>query len=173
MALDATIGDSLVLGHDMLGSMRNVGPLHSTRPGQAGFMVLKSTIPSVLIETAFISNPDEERKLRDRAFQQRMAKSIFNGLKRSAPRLLARRGAGSESVRAAAPVHVPISPTQTVQSVPESHGREHVVKPGETLSAIARLYDIHVETLRFLNDIQGSDLAVGTKLQVPARSGEL
>jgi len=44
---------------------------------------------------------------------------------------------------------------------------------GETLSAIARLYDIHVETLRFLNGIQGNDLAVGTKLLVPARSSEL
>jgi LysM repeat protein len=102
-----------------------------------------------------------------------MAKSIFSGLKRAAPRLLARLGTGSEAMLATTPVHVPISPTQTVQSVPESHGREHVVKPGETLSAIARLYDIHVETLRFLNGIQSSDLAVGTKLQVPARSGEL
>jgi N-acetylmuramoyl-L-alanine amidase len=173
MALDATIGDSLVLGHDMLGSMRAVGPLHSTRPGQAGFMVLKSTIPSVLIETAFISNPDEERKLRDRGFQQRMAKSIFSGLKRSTPRLIARRGTGNEAVRAAAPAHASIPSTQTAQAVPASGAREHIVKPGETLSAIARLYDIHVEALRFLNGIQGSDLAVGTKLQVPSRGGEL
>jgi len=173
MALDATIGDSLVLGHDMLGSMRSVGPLHSTRPGQAGFMVLKSTIPSVLIETAFISNPDEERKLRDRGFQQRMAKSIFSGLKRSTPRLIARRGTGNEAMRATAPAHASIPSTQTAQAVPASGAREHIVKPGETLSAIARLYDIHVEALRFLNGIQGSDLAVGTKLQVPSRGGEL
>ena len=172
MALDATIGDSLVLGHDMLGSMRTVGPLHSTRPGQAGFMVLKSTIPSVLIETAFISNPDEERKLRDRSFQQRMAKSIFSGLNPSAPRLLARRGAGSEALRATAPVPAPIPSTQAVQAAPASHGREHVVKSGETLSAIARLYDIHVDALRFLNDIRSNDLPVGLKLRIPARSGD-
>jgi N-acetylmuramoyl-L-alanine amidase len=170
---DATIGDSMVLGGDMLGSMRSVGPLHSARVGQAGFMVLKSPIPSVLIETAFISNPEEERKLRDRAFQQRMARSIFSGLKRAAPRLLARLGTSHETMRATAPASAPIPSTQAAQAVPLSHGREHVVKPGETLSAIARLYDIHVETLRFLNGIQGSDLAVGTKLQVPARSGEL
>ena len=173
MALDATIGDSLVLGHDMLGSMRTVGPLHSTRPGQAGFMVLKSTIPSVLIETAFISNPEEERKLRDRNFQQRMAKSIFSGLKRSSPRLVARRGAGNVAVRATAPAHAPVSSTQSAQTVPTSGAREHVVKAGETLSAIARLYDIHVDALRFLNGIQGSDLAVGTKLLVPKRGSEL
>ena len=172
MALDATIGDSLVLGHDMLGSMRTVGPLHSTRPGQAGFMVLKSTIPSVLVETAFISNPDEERKLRDRSFQQRMAKSIFSGLKRSAPRLLARRGAGNEALRATAPVPAPIPSTPAVQAAPASHAREHVVKSGETLSAIARLYDIHVDALRFLNDIRSNDLPVGLKLRIPARSGD-
>jgi N-acetylmuramoyl-L-alanine amidase len=172
MSLDATIGESLVLGHDMLGTMRTVGPLHSTRPGQAGFMVLKSTIPSVLIETAFISNPDEERKLRDRNFQQRMAKSIFNGLKRSVPRLLARRGTGYETIRATAPVSAPLTSTQAAQDLTVSRGQEHVVKSGETLSAIARMYDIHVDVLRFLNDIHNNDLPVGLKLHIPARSGD-
>ena len=169
---DATIGDSMVLGLDMLGPMRDVGPLHSVRVGQAGFMVLKSPIPSVLIETAFISNPDEERKLRDRTFQQRMAKSIFSGLKRAAPRLLARRGAGNEAVRAMAPASAPMPTSQAIQALPASLGREHVVKSGETLSAIARLYDIHVEALRFLNDIRSNDLPVGLKLRIPARSGD-
>ncbi|MEK7759615.1 MAG: N-acetylmuramoyl-L-alanine amidase, partial [Pseudomonadota bacterium] len=169
---DATIGDSMVLGLDMLGPMRDVGPLHSVRVGQAGFMVLKSPIPSVLIETAFISNPDEERKLRDRTFQQRMAKSIFSGLKRAAQRLLARRGAGNEAVRAMAPASAPMPTSQAIQALPASLGREHVVKSGETLSAIARLYDIHVDALRFLNDIRSNDLPVGLKLRIPARSGD-
>ena len=169
---DATIGDSMVLGLDMLGPMRDVGPLHSVRVGQAGFMVLKSPIPSVLIETAFISNPDEERKLRDRTFQQRMAKSIFSGLKRAAPRLLARRGAGNEAVRAMAPASAPMPTSQAIQALPASLGREHVVQSGETLSAIARLYDIHVDALRFLNDIRSNDLPVGLKLRIPARSGD-
>ena len=169
---DATIGDSMVLGLDILGPMRDVGPLHSVRVGQAGFMVLKSPIPSVLIETAFISNPDEERKLRDRTFQQRMAKSIFSGLKRAAPRLLARRGAGNEAVRAMAPASAPMPTSQAIQALPASLGREHVVQSGETLSAIARLYDIHVDALRFLNDIRSNDLPVGLKLRIPARSGD-
>ncbi len=172
LAKDATIGDSLMLGGDMLGPMRVVGPLHSARVGQAGFMVLKSPIPSVLIETAFISNPDEERKLRDRNFQQSMAKSIFSGLKRSTPRLLARRGAGHETMRAAAPTPTPIPSTQATQALTVSRGQEHVVKAGETLSAIARLYDIHVDVLRFLNDIRSNDLPVGLKLRIPARSGD-
>jgi N-acetylmuramoyl-L-alanine amidase len=115
----------------------------------------------VLIETAFISNPEEERKLRDRAFQRSMAKSIFSGLKRAAPRLLARRGTGNEALRATAPVSAPI---------PSTH--EHIVQRGETLSAIARLYDIHVDALRFLNDIHDNNLPIGLKLRIPARSGD-
>lgn len=170
---DATIGDSMVLGGDMLGSMRSVGPLHSARVGQAGFMVLKSPIPSVLIETAFISNPEEERKLRDRAFQRRMAKSIFYGLKQAAPRLLARRGVGNEVLRATAPASsAPAPSTQAVQAAPLNQAHEHVVKRGETLSAIARLYDIHVDALRFLNDIHDNNLPIGLKLRIPARSGD-
>jgi N-acetylmuramoyl-L-alanine amidase len=172
MSLDATIGDSLVLGGDMLGSLRDVGPLHSSRPGQAGFMVLKSTIPSVLIETAFISNPAEERKLRDRSFQRRIAKSIFSGLKRAAPRLLARRGAGNEAMRATAPASGPTSSMRAVQVMPANQALEHVVKRGETLSAIARRYDIHVDALRFLNDIHDNNLPIGLKLRIPARSGD-
>lgn len=168
---DATIGDSLMLGRDILGPMQVVGPLHSARVGQAGFMVLKSPIPSVLIETAFISNPEEERKLRDKGFQQRMARSIFNGLKRAAPRLLARRGWGGETVRATAPA--PLVPAQPVPVQPVvAATREHIVKSGETLSAIARLYDIHVDALRFLNDLRDNDLPVGFKLRIPARNGD-
>ena len=169
---DATIGDSLMLGRDMLEPMQVVGPLHSARVGQAGFMVLKSPIPSVLIETAFISNPEEERKLRDKGFQQRMARSIFSGLKRAAPRLLARRGWGGETFRAAAPPEAPLSPVQPASTQPVGVSREHIVKAGETLSAIARLYDIHVDALRFLNDLRDNDLPVGFKLRIPARNGD-
>lgn len=167
---DATIGDSLMLGQDILEPMRSVGPLHSARVGQAGFMVLKSPIPSLLIETAFISNPEEERKLRNKAFQQRMARSIFNGLKRAAPRLLARRGGGGETVRVAAPA--PLPPAHTSPAATQITSHEHIVKAGETLSAIARLYDIHVDALRFLNDIRDNDLPVGYKLRIPARNGD-
>ena len=167
---DATIGDSLMLGRDILGPMQGVGPLHSARVGQAGFMVLKSPIPSVLIETAFISNPEEERKLRDKAFQQRMARSIFNGLKRAAPRLLARRGLRIETLRATAPATLP--PLRSPAPPTGSASREHVVKAGETLSAIARMYDIHVDALRFLNGLHDNDLPIGFTLRIPARSGD-
>jgi len=79
----ATINDSLKLGRAMLTEIAGVNALHKNQVEQAGFAVLKSPdIPSVLVETAFISNPDEERKLRDDAYQTRMARSILAGIKR-------------------------------------------------------------------------------------------
>lgn len=78
-----TIQDSLVLGGDLLAELGRIGPLHSHDVRQAGFMVLKAPdIPSVLVETAFISNPSEERKLRSRRFQRRMAQGIYKGILR-------------------------------------------------------------------------------------------
>lgn len=78
-----TIQDSLIFGGDILAELKRVGPVHTSHVRQAGFMVLKAPdIPSVLIETAFISNPAEERKLRSRMFQRQMARGIFKGIKR-------------------------------------------------------------------------------------------
>jgi N-acetylmuramoyl-L-alanine amidase len=126
----------------------------------------------VLVETAFISNPQEERMLRDPRHQRRIAEGIHRGLKRAAPRLIARRDDGGQGLQAATPLPaVPAAPA--AQAAPLVAGmREHVVKPGETLSAISRLYDIHVDALRFLNELQGNDLTVGMRLRIPARAGD-
>jgi N-acetylmuramoyl-L-alanine amidase len=175
MVQSVAIEDSIVLGSDVLSSLHGIGSVHHVKVQQAGFMVLKSPkFPSILVETAFISNPDEEQKLRDRNYQRNIAESILKGLKRAMPRLIARRSGDGESLRAAAPASPPVtSAVQSAQAAPIPSAREHIVKPGETLSAIARLYDIHVETLRFLNGIQGDDLTVGTKLLVPMRGSAL
>lgn len=160
------IGDSTRFGGDMLHGLRAAGPLHSERVSQAGFAVLKQPIPSLLVETAFISNPEEERLLRSPAHRRKVAQGIFAGLRRAAPWIIARRDNGGAVVEAAAP------PADPPGAPPPRSAREHVVMPGETLSAIARLYDIHVDALRFLNDIQGNDLAVGTRLRIPGSAGD-
>ncbi len=100
-----TIQDSLVFGGDLLTELKRVGPVHTSAVRQAGFMVLKAPdIPSVLIETAFISNPAEERKLRSPRFQRQMAESIYKGIKRYMARLPAAPAlAQSGDNRAAAP----------------------------------------------------------------------
>jgi N-acetylmuramoyl-L-alanine amidase len=79
----ATINDSLKLGKAVLGQIGNINTLHAKRVEQASFAVLKSPdIPSILIETAFISNPEEERKLNDDAYQDKLASSILTGIKK-------------------------------------------------------------------------------------------
>ena len=79
----ATINDSLKLAKHMLSELGNINTLHRGVVEQAGFAVLKSPdIPSVLVETAFISNPSEERRLNDDNYQDKLAGAILGGIKR-------------------------------------------------------------------------------------------
>ena len=83
MSTTAQINDSLKLGSALLGEIGNVGRLHKPRVEQAGFAVLKAPdIPSVLVETAFISNPEEEAKLRSSAYQEQLADALMRGISR-------------------------------------------------------------------------------------------
>lgn len=78
----ATINDSLKFGKEVLTRMGKINPLHKNKVDQAGFAVLKAPdIPSILVETAFISNINEEKKLRTAHFQQQVAESILAGIK--------------------------------------------------------------------------------------------
>lgn len=79
----ATINDSLKLAREVLSEIGDINHLHKADVEQAGFAVLKSPdIPSILVETAFISNPDEEKKLKNAAYQDKLAEAILAGIKR-------------------------------------------------------------------------------------------
>lgn len=79
----ATISDSLRLAKQVLGELNDINDLHSGHVEQAGFAVLKSPdIPSILVETAFISNPEEESKLNDKDYQTKLANAVLGGIKR-------------------------------------------------------------------------------------------
>lgn len=79
----ATIDHSLRLGHAVLGELGQVNTLHKARVEQASFAVLKSPdVPSILVETAFISNPEEEKRLNDETYQDQLARAILAGIKR-------------------------------------------------------------------------------------------
>lgn len=83
MSTTAQIKDSLRLGDAMLGELGRIGNLHKPKVEQAGFAVLKAPdIPSVLVETAFISNPDEEKRLRSDAYQTQIADALLKGIER-------------------------------------------------------------------------------------------
>ncbi len=154
MSHSKTIEHSLMLGEDILGELTRVGHVHQRRVQQAGFAVLKSPdIASVLVETAFISNPDEEKKLRTPAFQRSLAQGILTGVKRFAAR---------QALSA--------PPPRLTTAAPKERPREHVVRPGETLTSIARQYNLHVEALRFFNGLPEAEPPVGTRLRLPSEA---
>jgi N-acetylmuramoyl-L-alanine amidase len=79
----ATLNDSFKLAKAVLGEVGTINALHKNQVEQAGFAVLKSPdIPSILVETAFISNPEEEKRLNDEAYQERMAEAMLAGMQR-------------------------------------------------------------------------------------------
>jgi N-acetylmuramoyl-L-alanine amidase len=83
MSTTAQIKDSLKLGSEVLGQIRKVGHLHKHSVEQAGFAVLKAPdVPSILVETAFISNPGEEAKLRSEAYRDQLVDALTVGIKR-------------------------------------------------------------------------------------------
>ncbi|MBK9244867.1 MAG: N-acetylmuramoyl-L-alanine amidase [Burkholderiales bacterium] len=83
LSTTAQINDSLRFGNAVLRELERINTLHKPRVEQAGFAVLKAPdIPSILVETAFISNPDEERRLNDQRYQLRIAAAILGGIKR-------------------------------------------------------------------------------------------
>lgn len=144
-----TIVDSLALGRDIIRTLAPVGHLHSRKVEQAGFVVLKSpVVPSVLIETAFISNPAEEKKLRTRYFQKRMARGIFNGIKR----YVKRKG---------------LRPSPRSTASLKRNKRQYVVRRGDTLSQIARRYGVNAETIRLANNKGSTKLKAGERLLIP------
>ncbi len=83
MSTTAQINDSLKIGSEMLGQIRRIGKLHKPHVEQAGFAVLKAPdIPSVLVETAFISNPDEETRLNSEGYQNELADALMRSIER-------------------------------------------------------------------------------------------
>ena len=83
MSTTAQIKDSLRLGGEVLGPLGRVGRLHKGQVEQAGFAVLKAPdVPSILVETAFISNPEEEARLRDPQYQAQLVDALATGIRR-------------------------------------------------------------------------------------------
>jgi len=144
LSQSATIEDSLDVGSKVVKSLGGVAKMHKRTVQQAGFAVLKSPdIPSILVETAFISNPTEEKNLRSSAYQQKLAGAMMSGIRSY---FISNPPAGT---RIAA--------------------REHVIKRGETLSTIASRYHISLKTLRVANSLKSDSLRIGQILQIPTR----
>lgn len=153
LTMTATLNDSLSIGGQVLEQLGRVNQLHKSRVEQAGFMVLKSPdIPSLLIEVGFISNPDEERRLRDPVHQQGLATAIFSGLR-------------DHFERNPPPASL-LAWQRDNQRRPT--GNEYRIQSGDTLSAIAVRHGVPVNQLRQANDLNGDVIRVGQVLRIPS-----
>ena len=150
LSMTATLSSSLEVGAYVLKNMGTVARLHKKKVEQAGFLVLKSPdIPSLLLETGFISNPNEARKLSSNSYQNKMARAIFQGIEQyfsdNPPdgTLLAKYGNRVDRI--------------------------YVVAPGDTLSEIAVRFNVSMRKLKRHNNMSSSKIRVGKKLKIPPR----
>jgi N-acetylmuramoyl-L-alanine amidase len=182
--LDLQFGHSQRVGYDVavkvLQQLQSVGALHKRRPEHASLGVLRSPdIPSLLVETGFISNSTEERLLGSSAYQDKIAKAIHNGLRsyflahplQADPKVENRPLDVAAAVKSSTP-DVISQPAPVVSSAGGSriNGKTqiHVVKRAETLSGIADSYGTTMAALRDLNKLKKDGVWVGQRLKVPA-----
>jgi N-acetylmuramoyl-L-alanine amidase len=143
----ATIGTSIKIGRDIIQSLKGVTPLHHGRVEQAAFVVLKSPdIPSLLVETGFISNPKEERNLNNPRYQDRLAMALMHGIKR---------------------YFVSHPPRGTWLASHRADKQRYVVSRGDTLSAIAVRYSVSINQLKTVNRLATTNIHIGQVLYIP------
>jgi N-acetylmuramoyl-L-alanine amidase len=141
----ATLEASNNLAQNILNELGQTGRVHQRNVQNAGFVVLKSPdIPSVLVETAFISNPQEERKLSHPAHQQRLAEALMAGIRDYFRRY---------------------PPPGTLLA--ENQAKEHVISRGDTLSTIAQRYRVSLGSLMQANGLSGDHIRPGQVLRIP------
>jgi len=141
-SLEASIG----VADRVLSDLKKLGRTHKKHVQSAGFAVLKSPdIPSILVEMAYISNPEEEKNLRNTAYQTKLAKALLSGMK--------------SYFRDYAPEGTLLAAVAT---------RKHIIARGDTLSGIAQKYRVSMNTLRDSNRLKSDRIRVGQVLNIPA-----
>lgn len=156
LSMTATLNSSLQVGHHVLNSMGGIAHLHKRHVEQAGFMVLKSPdVPSILVETGFISNPEESRKLATSSYRKQMANSVFKGIRQYFYQ------------------HPPAGTYVAAQL--QSGGfkdveRQHTVVAGDSLSGIASRYGVSSQALMRYNKMNSTVVKLGQVLRIPAGS---
>jgi len=153
LSMTASLTSSLNVGQKVLNNIGRVTPLHKQRVEQAGFMVLKSPdIPSILVETGFISNSNEASKLATASHQQALARSISSGVR--------------QFFQQNPPPGTYIAWLRDSGKIAQGP-RDHRVNPGETLAMIAVRYQVSAATLRSANNLKSDELKVGQVLTIP------
>ncbi len=139
----ATIDESIKVADSIIKQLSNYGPVHQPFVQYAGFMVLKALdIPSVLIETAFISNPIEEKRLSEPRTQIKIASWIYRG----------------------------VCDYFGLKYFLNSEGRTHMVITGDTLSEIAQQFNVDLDELMQFNELKSDIIQKGNLLKIPNKN---
>lgn len=151
LSMAASLDASIQVGTDVVREMGQISRLHSRVVEQANFSVLRSPdVPSILVETGFISNPGEAKKLSTTSYQRKMARAIYNGVTR----------------------HFSDSPPPDTYLAWQKRQRdntiEYVIASGDTLSGIAQKYRVSVASIRRQNDLASNAIKIGQKLIIPS-----
>lgn len=146
LSQSATMGASNEVAETILGSLKRNGKVHKPHVGRAAFQVLKSPdVPSVLVETAFISNPSEEKRLTQKEFQENMSTAIARGVRDYFYR----------------------RPPPGTWIAANREATRHIVSRGDTLGGIASRYQVSLNSLRKVNNLRGDKILVGKELIIP------
>jgi N-acetylmuramoyl-L-alanine amidase len=153
LSQSATMRVSEDVAGEVLGSLKDLGKAHKPNVEHANFVVLRSPdVPSMLIETGFITNPNEERKLSDPAHRERLASAVVTGI----------RGYFSEQ----APPGTWFA-AQQERNDENARGMQYVVSRGETLSQIATRHGVPMDMILLANNKRSDDVRVGERLIIP------
>ncbi|AGH42504.1 N-acetylmuramoyl-L-alanine amidase [Paraglaciecola psychrophila] len=148
MSMDHSLTTSYDVSRDMIRHLGKVTKLHKKTPQGASFAVLTSPdIPSILVEMGFISNPQEEKNLNWSEYRQKLAQSVFNGLKQ----------------------HFKGSPPDgSLWAKWKQEKRTHRVRSGESLSLLAQRYNVQISTLKKANNLNTDVVRIGQVLMIPS-----
>ncbi|WP_456405187.1 N-acetylmuramoyl-L-alanine amidase [Thiolapillus sp.] len=154
LAQTGTLAASMRAARAVHREMGRIGKLHGGKVQNAGFMVLKSPdIPSMLVETGFISNPSEERKLASSSYQQKVARAVFKGIK--------------EYFHNEPPLGTRLALNKQAKDRKQSVAK-YVIRRGDTLSTIAQRHRVSIAKLRSENRISSDRIRVGQVLRIPS-----
>ncbi len=150
LSQNATMRVSDDVASEVLAALKQVGKAHKPQIERANFVVLRSPdVPSMLVETGFISNPGEEAKLSDPAYRSRMAAAIVSG------------------VRSYFANQAPPGTWYAARQGQFGGSRQHVVSRGETLSLIAARHGVPMNSIRAANKLHGDTVRIGERLTIP------
>jgi N-acetylmuramoyl-L-alanine amidase len=162
LSWDNSRSEGYDIGRRVLRRIGDVAKLHKKRPEHASLAVLKAPdIPSLLIETGFISNPQEEHLLASSDYQSQLANAIYSGVKDYYGRSQNSQNAGGIFVNYSTKKNGELSKTA-------ANSQKHVVKTGESLSQLAEQYRVSKKAIRSRNNLKSDNLLIGQVIIIPA-----